>query len=128
MAIPDDKTLEELTTYREPIYRYVLNMVRDAAEAEDLTQQTLVRAVSYMLDLRAPDTWPEALEGFSLRPPDVWRGLAAYLMGHALLVRGRTGIATAILRSVPQMDRLNRWPVRLAQQALAGVVPPGGRD
>ena len=44
MAIPEDKVLQELTTYREPIYRYVLSMARDAAEAEDLTQETFLRA------------------------------------------------------------------------------------
>ena len=30
MAIPDDKFLQELTTCREPVYRYVLSMARGA--------------------------------------------------------------------------------------------------
>jgi RNA polymerase sigma-70 factor (ECF subfamily) len=44
MTVPDDKSSHELSPYRDPIYRYVLTMVRDAAEAEDLTQETFLRA------------------------------------------------------------------------------------
>ena len=54
MAIPDDKFLQELTTYREPIYRYVLSMARDAAEAEDLTQETFLRAHAKLPTLDDP--------------------------------------------------------------------------
>jgi len=39
---PDTGVLFE--TYRDRIYRYVLHLVRDAAEAEDLTQETFLRA------------------------------------------------------------------------------------
>jgi RNA polymerase sigma-70 factor (ECF subfamily) len=44
MATPDDKFSHELARYRDPIYRYVLSMVPDAAEAEDLTQEAFLRA------------------------------------------------------------------------------------
>jgi len=35
---------ELVATHRDPIYRYVLSVVRDASSAEDLTQETLLRA------------------------------------------------------------------------------------
>jgi len=44
MTAADDKFSQKLASYREPIYRYVLSIVRDAAEAEDLTQETFLRA------------------------------------------------------------------------------------
>ncbi|NQT13255.1 MAG: RNA polymerase sigma factor [Planctomycetes bacterium] len=60
MASSDDKLSHELTSYREPIYRYVLSMVRDAAEAEDLTQETFLRAhakLSTLDDLARLSPW-----------------------------------------------------------------------
>jgi len=54
MAIPADEFSQELTSYREPIYRYVLNMARDAAEAEDLTQETFLRAHAKLSTLDDP--------------------------------------------------------------------------
>ena len=54
MAIPDYKFLRDMTAFREPIYRYVLSMVRDAAEAEDLTQETFLRAHAKLPTLDDP--------------------------------------------------------------------------
>jgi RNA polymerase sigma-70 factor (ECF subfamily) len=54
MAVPEDKLSHELTSYREPIYRYVLSIVRDAAEAEDLTQETFLRAHDKLSTLDDP--------------------------------------------------------------------------
>jgi RNA polymerase sigma-70 factor (ECF subfamily) len=54
MTIPDDQFAQELTTYRDPIYRYVLSMTRDAAEAEDLTQETFLRAHAKLSTLDDP--------------------------------------------------------------------------
>ncbi len=44
MAVPDSESLETLAPYREAILRYILGIVRNDAEAEDLTQETLLRA------------------------------------------------------------------------------------
>ena len=54
MAVPADEFSQQLTAYREPIYRYVLSMARDAAEAEDLTQETLLRAHAKLSTLDDP--------------------------------------------------------------------------
>ena len=54
MAIPDDKFSQEMASYRKPIYRYVLSIVRDAVEAEDLTQETFLRAHAKRSTLEDP--------------------------------------------------------------------------
>ena len=41
--------------YRDRIYRYILRMVRDATEAEDLTQETFLRAHRRLYLLRHPE-------------------------------------------------------------------------
>jgi RNA polymerase sigma-70 factor (ECF subfamily) len=46
--------------HRKPIYRYILGIVRDPATAEDLTQETLLRAHKKLSSLEDPDklvTW-----------------------------------------------------------------------
>jgi RNA polymerase sigma-70 factor, ECF subfamily len=43
------------TAYRDRIYRYILRMVRDRAEAEDLTQETFLRAHRRLYLLRHPE-------------------------------------------------------------------------
>lgn len=42
---PDLELSKELTTFREPIRRYIQSIVRNAEEAEDLAQETFVRAL-----------------------------------------------------------------------------------
>ncbi|NQT12431.1 MAG: RNA polymerase sigma factor [Planctomycetes bacterium] len=54
MTIPDDEFSRKLTSYRERIYGYVLSMARDAAEAEDLTQETFLRAHAKLSTLDDP--------------------------------------------------------------------------
>lgn len=44
----------ELAPQREAIYRYILGIVRNAAEAEDLTQETLLRAHDKLATLDDP--------------------------------------------------------------------------
>ena len=41
--------------YRDRIYRYVLHMVRNRGEAEDLTQETFLRAHRRLYLLRHPE-------------------------------------------------------------------------
>ena len=43
------------TAYRDRIYRYILGMVRDPAEAEDLTQETFLRTHRRLYLLRHPE-------------------------------------------------------------------------
>ncbi|MDH3254841.1 MAG: RNA polymerase sigma factor [Acidobacteriota bacterium] len=42
--IPSPATVDQLADQRETIYRYILGIVRDPAEADDLTQEALLRA------------------------------------------------------------------------------------
>jgi RNA polymerase sigma-70 factor (ECF subfamily) len=51
------------TAYRDRIRRYILRMVRDPAEAEDLTQETFLRAHRRLYLLRHP----EAVDGWLYR-------------------------------------------------------------
>ena len=51
--VPDAAVLFQ--TYRDRVYRYILRMVRDAAEAEDLTQDTFLRAHRRLYLLRHPE-------------------------------------------------------------------------
>src|SRR5450759_2400729 len=46
---------ELFTAYRDRIRRYILGMVRDPAEAEDLTQETFLRAHRRLYLLRHPE-------------------------------------------------------------------------
>jgi RNA polymerase sigma-70 factor (ECF subfamily) len=43
-------------SYHDRIYRYILRMVKDPAEAEDLTQETFLRAYRHGDSLRDPQT------------------------------------------------------------------------
>jgi RNA polymerase sigma-70 factor (ECF subfamily) len=61
-------------TYHDRIYRYVLGLVRNPAEAEDLTQDTFLRAYRY---------------GDSLRDPKAVRGWLYRIATHACLDRLR---------------------------------------
>lgn len=52
MAVPE--SADRLAAQREAIYRHILAIVRDAAEAEDLTQETLLRAYAGLATLSDP--------------------------------------------------------------------------
>ena len=45
---------DRLAPQREAMYRSILGMVRDPAEAEDLTQETLLRAYGKLASLEDP--------------------------------------------------------------------------
>jgi RNA polymerase sigma-70 factor (ECF subfamily) len=49
-----DAGWELFSTYHDRIYRYVLGMLRDPAESEDLTQETFLRAFRHRDSLRDP--------------------------------------------------------------------------
>lgn len=49
-----DAGWELFSTYHDRIYRYVLGMIRDPAESEDLTQETFLRAFRHRDSLRDP--------------------------------------------------------------------------
>jgi RNA polymerase sigma-70 factor (ECF subfamily) len=57
-ASPEDpaslKSAGVVEEYRDRIYRYIRRLVRDSAEAEDLTQETLLRAHRQMESLQDP--------------------------------------------------------------------------
>jgi RNA polymerase sigma-70 factor (ECF subfamily) len=55
LTISTGEVSELLTTQREAIFRHILGMVRDPAEAEDLTQETLLRAHGKISSVRDPD-------------------------------------------------------------------------
>lgn len=60
MSSPTRELPEELASHRAAIHRYVLGIVRDPAEAEDLTQDTLLRAHGNLKSLQDParlTTW-----------------------------------------------------------------------
>ena len=50
----DAQIVEKLAAYRDAIYRYILTIVRDSADADDLTQDTLLRAQSKVATLKNP--------------------------------------------------------------------------
>jgi RNA polymerase sigma-70 factor (ECF subfamily) len=57
-TLPMDATGEAsalFSTYHDRIYRYVLSIVHEPAEAEDLTQDTFLRAYSHRESLRDPN-------------------------------------------------------------------------
>lgn len=52
MAAPDSDPSAELGAHRDAVYRYIVTIVRDAAQAEDLTQDVLLRAHRNLPSLR----------------------------------------------------------------------------
>jgi RNA polymerase sigma-70 factor (ECF subfamily) len=53
--VPTTEASALFSTYRDRIYRYVLSLVHDPPEAEDLTQETFLRAYSHRDSLRDPN-------------------------------------------------------------------------
>ncbi|MGD0921594.1 MAG: sigma factor [Terriglobia bacterium] len=47
-------TVDEIEQYRTPVTRYIRHLVRDAGEAEDIAQETLLRAHRLRSTLRDP--------------------------------------------------------------------------
>lgn len=53
--VPTDEASALFATYHDRIYRYVLSLVHNPAEAEDLTQDTFLRAYAHRDSLRDPN-------------------------------------------------------------------------
>ena len=53
--VPDDEVSSLFHAHRDRIYRYLLSIVHDPLEAEDLTQDTFLRAYSRRDSLRDPN-------------------------------------------------------------------------
>ena len=53
--VPDDEGSSPFNANRDRIYRYLLSIVHDPVEAEDLTQDTFLRAYSHRDSLRDPN-------------------------------------------------------------------------
>jgi RNA polymerase sigma-70 factor (ECF subfamily) len=53
--VPTDEASALFATYHDRIYRYVLSLVHNPAEAEDLTQDTFLRAYAHRDSLRNPN-------------------------------------------------------------------------
>lgn len=79
-------------TYHDPIYRYIRGLVKDAAEAEDLTQETFLRAYRY---------------GDSVRDPDAVRGWLYRIATHACLDRLRQRKRVVSLDGEEGVDRVS---------------------
>ena len=52
MVVPTDEASTLFSTYHDRIYRYLLSLVHNPSEAEDLTQDTFLRAYSHRLPAR----------------------------------------------------------------------------
>jgi RNA polymerase sigma-70 factor (ECF subfamily) len=76
-------------SYHDRIYRYVLRLVRDPAEAEDLTQETFLRAYR---------------RGDSLRDPQTVRGWLYRIATHVCLDRLRQRQPPVSLDSASESD------------------------
>ena len=55
MTVPTDEASALFSTYHDRIYRYLLSLVHNPSEAEDLTQDTFLRAYSHRDSLRDPN-------------------------------------------------------------------------
>jgi RNA polymerase sigma-70 factor, ECF subfamily len=100
------------STYHDRIYRYVLSLVHDPAEAEDLTQDTFLRAYAHR---------------DSLRDPNAVRGWLYRIATHACLDRLRQRVAPVSLdgeegsRSVESVPSQSPSALEIAEREETGV-------
>jgi RNA polymerase sigma-70 factor (ECF subfamily) len=96
VSLPDSTAVPEIAGHRRALYRYIRSLVRDAAEAEDLTQETLLRAYEKLstLDDEA-DRFRQA--SFRNRPRSLDEGTEAGL---------ESGDRIAPVDTAPRLDKL----------------------
>lgn len=59
-AIHHEQIIQWYDTYSMQLFKYILKMIKDAAQAEDLTQETFIKAYNYLLkdkDITYPKTF-----------------------------------------------------------------------
>jgi RNA polymerase sigma-70 factor (ECF subfamily) len=106
MAMPSP-TVDEMEAYRPALTRYLQYLVRDAAEAEDLAQETFVRAYCQRSTLRDP----AALESWVYQ-------IATHVSIDRLRQRARTveRQVDAPIEDLPIADRDRPSPLTIIQQ------------
>jgi RNA polymerase sigma-70 factor (ECF subfamily) len=100
-------TVDEMEQYRPALTRYLQYLVRDAAEAEDLAQETFVRAYRQRSTLRDP----AALESWLYQ-------IATHVCIDRLRQRARTveRQVDAPIEDLPIADRKRPSPLAIVQQ------------
>jgi RNA polymerase sigma-70 factor (ECF subfamily) len=100
-------TIDEIEQYRGPVTRYIHYLVRDASEAEDLAQETLLRAHRQQSSLRDP----AALESWLYQ-------IATHISIDVLRHRVRTiqrHVDTPV-EQLPIADQMQPSPFHIVQQ------------
>jgi len=95
--VASDEATALFSSYHDRIYRYVLSFVHDPAEAEDLTQDTFLRAYSHR---------------DSLRDPNAVRGWLYRIATHVCLDRLRQRVAQVSIDSEEGERRVASVPAR----------------
>jgi RNA polymerase sigma-70 factor (ECF subfamily) len=128
MADHPDETPARLASHREAIYRYILGIVRERAAAEDLTQETLLRAHSRLASLQDPSrltTWLYRIATNICR--DRFRQAGYRNQPESLDVqdeeRGEAPRAAAVADTTPRLDKVMEQKEMSAcvQDYLAGL-------
>jgi RNA polymerase sigma-70 factor, ECF subfamily len=107
MAAPS-LAVDELEQYRRPVTRYLQHLVGNAADAQDLAQETLLRAHRQLAQLRDP----EALESWLYR-------IATHASIDFLRQRARTAHqhVEAAIEDLPVPDQRHPSPLMVIQQS-----------
>jgi RNA polymerase sigma-70 factor (ECF subfamily) len=109
--------LQQLTTHREAILRYVRSIVRDAAVAEDLTQETLLRAQQKLATLEDPARLGSWLYRIATHICyDRYRGVSARGRVRSLDEEAEQGRLSALADAQPRLDKL------MEQQEMSACV------
>lgn len=70
----DDASFGEIVRrYQYPVYVTVLQIVKDAAAAQDVAQETFISAFGALKGLRSPDTFPSWLRKIARNKALAWR-------------------------------------------------------